>query len=82
MAEVGRDLWRSSVPTPLLKQTAQDGVQMDFEYILGQRAHNLPAKPVPELIHPYCKEVFPDVQMNTPAFQFLPFASDAVTGHH
>jgi len=38
MAEVGKDLWRSSGPTPLLKQgylepVAQDHVQMVLEYL-------------------------------------------------
>jgi len=38
MAEVGRDLWRSSGPTTLLKQSpmelvAQGFVQMAFEYL-------------------------------------------------
>ena len=40
MVEVGRDLWRSSGPNPLLKQghlepVAQDHVQMAFEYLQG-----------------------------------------------
>jgi len=38
MVEVGRDLWRSSALTPLLKQAhlqpvAQDHVRMVFEYL-------------------------------------------------
>ena len=57
MAEVGRDLWRSSGPTPLLKQghpeqAAQDCVQMAFEYLQGWRLHSLPGQPVPVLGHP------------------------------
>jgi len=41
-AEVGRDLWMSSGPTPLLKQghlekAAQDHAQMTFEYFQGWR---------------------------------------------
>jgi len=44
-AEVGRDLWRPSRPTPLLKQghlelAAQDRVQMAFEYLQGGRLHS------------------------------------------
>ena len=40
MVEVGRDLWRSSGLTPLLKQdhlevVAQDHVQKAFEYLQG-----------------------------------------------
>lgn len=52
MAEIGRDLWRSSGPTPLLKQghiqlVAQDHTQTGFEYTqeeYTQRLHNLPRK--------------------------------------
>lgn len=31
--KTGMDLWRSSGPTPLLRQVAQDHVQMAFEYL-------------------------------------------------
>jgi len=46
MVGVGRDLWRSSSPTPLPKQAlqdqaAQDLVQADFEYLQRRRIHNL-----------------------------------------
>jgi len=56
MTEVGRDLWRSSCPTPLLKQKhlqqiAQDDVQLAFEYLQGRKLHNLPGQPVPVLSH-------------------------------
>ena len=40
MVEVGRDFWRSSSPTPLIKQghwepIAQDCVETAFEYFQG-----------------------------------------------
>jgi len=43
---VGRDLWRSSSPTPLPKhvhpeQAAQDLIQAGFEYLQRRRLHNL-----------------------------------------
>lgn len=42
MADVGRDLWKPSGPTPLLKQgnldlVAQDHVQLAFEFLQGER---------------------------------------------
>ena len=46
MVDVGRDLWRSSGPTPLLKQgqlepVAQDHAQTAFGYLQGGRLDNL-----------------------------------------
>ena len=84
--EVGRDLWRSSGPTPLLKQghlelAAQDHVQMASEYLQGWRLHPLPGQPVPVLGHPHSKILFPDVQREPPVFQFGPIASGHFTGH-
>jgi len=57
MVGVGRDLCRSSSPTPLLKQghleqTAQDFIQVDFECLQKRRIHNLSGQPVPVLCHP------------------------------
>ena len=77
MAEVGRDLWRSSAPTTLLKQghlqlVAQDHVQTAFEYLQGWRIHNLSGQPVPVLSHPHGAKVFPDVQVEPPVFQKHP----------
>jgi len=51
---VGRDLCRSSSPTPLLKQghlqqAAQDLLQAGLEYLQRRRLHNLPGQPVPVL---------------------------------
>jgi len=56
MVGVGRDLWGSSSPTPLLKQghleqAAQDLVQEGFEYLQRRRLHNLSGQPVPGLHH-------------------------------
>ena len=50
--EVGRDLWRSSSPAPLLKvgqteQVTQDHVQMGFECLQGWRLCILSGQPVP-----------------------------------
>lgn len=47
MVEVGRHLWGSSGPTSLFKQdhlepVAQHHVQTAFEYVKGERLHNLP----------------------------------------
>ena len=80
MVEAGRDLWRSSGPTPLLKQghlgqVASDHVQIAFEYLQGWRLHNLSGQPVPVLGHPHSKKVFPDVQREPPVLQFVPTAS-------
>ena len=62
MAEVGRDLWRSSGPTPLLKQGHPEPVAQDHEYLQGWRLHNHLGQPVPVLGHPHSEKVFPDVQ--------------------
>lgn len=45
---------------PLIKQVAQDCVQVAFEYILEWRLRNLPRQPVPVLGHPSSAEVVPD----------------------
>jgi len=49
MVGVGRDLYGSSSPTPLLKQghlqqAAQDLVQAGLEYLQSRRLHNLPGQ--------------------------------------
>uniref|UniRef100_A0A8B9PTS4 Tectonin beta-propeller repeat containing 2 n=1 Tax=Apteryx owenii TaxID=8824 RepID=A0A8B9PTS4_APTOW len=87
IAEVGRDLWRSSSPTPLLKQghlehIVQDRIQACFEYLQRRRLHNLSGQPVPVLCHPHSEKVFPHVQMEASVFQFVPVASRPVAGHH
>jgi len=65
--KLGKDLWRPSGPTPLLKQghlepVAQDHLQMAFEYPQGWRLHRLSGQPVPGLGHPHSETVFPDIQ--------------------
>uniref|UniRef100_A0A8B9Q2H3 D-aminoacyl-tRNA deacylase 1 n=2 Tax=Apteryx owenii TaxID=8824 RepID=A0A8B9Q2H3_APTOW len=87
IAEVGRDLWRSSSSTPLLKQRhlehiAQDHVQVAFENLQRRRLRNLSGQPVPMLCHPHSEKVFSHVQMELSVFQFVPVASCAVAGHH
>lgn len=59
--EVGRHLWRTSSPTPLLKQdhlelVMQDHVQTGFEYLQGGRLHNLSEQPVLVLSHSHRKK--------------------------
>ena len=81
------DLWMSSDPTHLLQQghlepLSQDHVQMAFEYLQGQRLHNLSGQPVPELSHPHSEKAFPDVRRESSVFQFVLIASGPVTGHH
>lgn len=58
MAWIGSNLWRSSAPTPALKQghleqDTQDHVKTVFEYPQGWRHHNPPGQPVPVLSHPH-----------------------------
>jgi len=86
LAEVGRDFWRLSGPTTLLKQghpeqVAQDRIQAAFEYLQGWRLHHLSGHPVPGLSHHHSVKVFPDVQREPPVSQFVPIASCPVTGH-
>ena len=87
MVEVGRDLWISSSPNPLLKQdhlehVAQDHVQAGLEYPQRRRLHKLSGQPIQVLCHPHSRKVSPHVRMELPLFQFVPVASCPVTGHH
>jgi len=84
MVEIGRDLWRSSNPTPLLnqgqpEQAAQDHVLV---YLRGWRLQNLSGQPLPVLVNPHSNKVFTDVQKAPPVFQFVPITYGPVTGHH
>ena len=45
---------------------------MGLEYLHRRRLHHLSEKPVPVMHHSNSKEVFPDVHMELPIFQFLP----------
>lgn len=82
--EFGRDLWRSSCPTSLLKQgnqklVAQGQVQEGFEYLQRGRLHNLHGQPVPGLSHLPSKKVFADGQVTPPVFQFVPIMPTHIT---
>jgi len=73
------------VPTPLLKQgylkpVAQGYVQMAFEYLQRGRVCKLPGEPVPVFGYSYSREVFPDIQIEPPVFQFVSIASCPVLG--
>jgi len=77
---VGRDLWRPTGPVLLLKPghlqpAAQDHVQAASEYVCGWRPHHLSGQPVPVLSHPHSERVYPDIQREPPACQFVPMAS-------
>ena len=61
---------------------AQDRVQTGSEYLQAWRLHDLPGQPVPARGHPHSENVFPDIQMEPPVFQFVPTAPGPVTGHH
>lgn len=65
-----------------LKQAAQNYVLTGFEYIWGWRVCYIFGQSVPVLGYHQRKEVFPDVQMMTLAFQFVPSVSCPGTGHH
>lgn len=62
-SEAGRDLWKSSCPTSMLKQGLQElvtqgHVQTALEYLQGWRLHSISAQPVLSYLH--SKKVFPD----------------------
>jgi len=62
MVEVGRQLLRSTGPTPLLKQghleqVVQDCVQSSFEHLQGWRFHILSGQPVPAFDHSHSEKV-------------------------
>lgn len=69
IVELGRDLWRASSSTSLLKQGSlqhitQNCAQTAFEYL--HRIHQLSGQPVPVLRHPHSKEFFPQDQTEVP----------------
>lgn len=57
VAKAGRDLWRSSSPTPLLKKAhvelVDQDIQMAFENLQRWRFHNCSGHPVPVHGHPH-----------------------------
>lgn len=60
-AEFEQDLWRSSSlqcsEQGHWSRFLQDHVQFGFEYLQGQRFHNLPRQPVPMFYHPQSKKM-------------------------
>lgn len=84
VVEVGRDLCRSSSPTPLIKQShLQHIVQDPIQAIFGIfRDGDATTSPGNQLCHSHCKEVFPSIQMEFPVFHFVPVASCGLSGHH
>lgn len=96
MVEFGRDIWRPSVSTSLLKQRHPElfelyHVQMAFQYhqtgdsttSLGNVCPEMrPPMYTPQLYHSHSKEVLLPVQMESTALQFVPIASYSGPGHH
>ena len=87
MVEVGKEFWRSSDPTSLLKQCSlehntQDCIQIAFEYLWVRGIHNLSEQLIPVLCHPHNKEVLPNIQRELPMFLFAFVASYPIAGHH
>lgn len=82
MAEVERDLWKSSSSTPLLKQVhleqiAQGYVDVSFEQVC-RRFH----KHSSSLCNPQSKEAFPHIQVEFDLLQFVPIAICPDAGHY
>jgi len=65
----GGHLVRSPAKQGHLQLVVQGHVQVAFEYLQGQRLHNLPEQPVPVLSHPHSRKEFPDVQMKQAEMQ-------------
>lgn len=78
MAEVERDLQSSSGPISSLQQIAQVHVRTAHECLQGWRLYHIPGQPGPVPGHPHSFWMF---RGNCP-FQYVPFASGLVTGHH
>ena len=77
MVEVGREFWRSSGPTPTLKQgkpragclgTCPDS----FAHHQGWRFHNLSGQLVPVLGHPHSKKCFSLFRQHLLCFSLCP----------
>lgn len=83
MVEVGRDPWRPSGPTLLLRQRhpehfAQDHIQVGFEYLQRRRFCSLSGQTV--FSHPKVKKLFLIVSWNF-LFQFVPVVSCTIRWH-
>ena len=81
MVGVGRGLCGSSSPNPLpkhghIEQTAQDLVQVGFEYLQRKRLHSPSGQPVPVLSHPQREEVLPHVH-----FILVPLRQNGILCH-
>lgn len=77
---VGRDLWRPSSPTLLLKQAypeqpAQGCVQYSAEWCQRKGFHNMSEQLVPVFCHPQIKEVLPHTWVELSLFHFAPVAT-------
>lgn len=77
MGKIGKDHWRSSSPSPLLKkcsleQISQVCVQADYEHLQTRRLLNLPGLPAPVLSHSYSK-FLPHAQVELHVFQKMSF---------
>lgn len=86
MVEIEKDLWQSSGPTFLpkqshLQQDPQDHIQAAFEAVQGGSLHNLCGQPVPVLHYPHSKDVLLGVQEEHSVFQFVPTGSCPGTKH-
>lgn len=81
--QVGRDLWSSSCPSPLLEHghpdpAAQYHIQTTPEHLQGGRLHGLSGHPVPVPGPLHSGKVFPHVQREPPVLQCVPISSE----HH
>jgi len=73
---VGRDLQRSSSPTPLqltgtpqIDQIAQGLIHPRLENLQGRSINHISGQPVPVPHHPHCKRLFLDVQTKSTVFK-------------
>jgi len=52
-----------------------------FKHIQGWQLNHLPGEPIPVLNHPFCKEVFPDIQPKLTLAQLKAISPHPVTCH-
>lgn len=84
MVEVGRNLWRPSSPTPLLKYgrleyAVQGHIQVGFEYLYRKKLHNLSGNLFQCSVTSTVKNFFLIFRWNF-VFQFVPLGSLPITG--
>ena len=86
MAGIGRDLWRSPCPTPLLEQAPPEqghrAASRQGVNVPGKGLHTLPGQPVPLLWHPHRRDLFSHIEVELPVFQLVPVAPCPVIGHY